>query len=505
MKIKRPIAPGFINKLDEYLLLNKPDTWSARAHLVVYYGLLFMIMLFLIGFVVPNEPRNRSNIETWVVLVSIISFISLIIWLIYLLRFNVFKRFGLVIAGDRIKTFFLYFLAVGIMVSWPFIPTITETIRANQAYGNDELVTDANNMNIKILQLERDSIPLRWRNDTFVVRSKVLAYERENNGLESAEQAAVEVNDNGTNAYERSKTLIDTAELKTKLLEADSVQQLNDSNYVFYNCPFYQFVQVYKAEEASLKKLLSSPRLYEQVLKNYQKPNTEKTLKELNLLLNKYRLPSDRSYYYNEYADNDPKKALQKYQLGLINSNLSNITTKKYRWEKTEWPDYFRIFFYTSFLISLLVFVFRHTTIRTYFLTLLSGLLLLICTTAVTALFNARVTAIEIIMLLYYLLFLVLALWGVKKKTRSAVSGIALNLLVASTAFIPLLATALYYSIQHEQYIGSGDYGESYQKRFALEKLHYLYAEIIGFIVFFFLVEYLFKQLYRTWYSRPEQ
>jgi hypothetical protein len=505
MKMKRPIAPGFINKLDEHLLLNKPDTWSARAHLVLYYGLLFAIALFVIGFIVPNEPRNRSNIETWVVLVSIISFISFIIWLIYLLRFNVFKRFGVVTPGDRIKTFFLYFLSVGVMVSWPFIPTITETIRANRAYGNDELVTDANNINIKILQLERDSIPLRWRNDTFVVTNRLPAYQMENERTASAAQAAIDAVDDGSNAYERSKTLIDTTELKVKLLGADSIQQLNDSTYVFYNCPLYQFIQLYNADNGGSRKLQTSVQLYERVLKNYVKPDIQKENKELRILLNKYIMPSDRESFYDKYAENDPKNALKKYQLGLVNNSMSNISIKKYRWEKAEWPDYFRIFFYTSFVISLLVFIFRHTTIRTYFLTLLVGLMLLILTTVITAFFDSRAIATEVILLLYYLFFFLLAIWGLRKKTRSAVSGIALNLLVASTAFIPLLATALYYSIVHEQYIPSDDYSEWYEKRFALEKLHYLYAEIIGFLVFFFLVEFFFKQLYRKWYSKPEQ
>jgi hypothetical protein len=505
MKIKRPIAPGFINKLDAHLLLNKPDTWSARAHLVVYYGILFAITLFVIGFIVPNEPRNRSNIETWVVLVSIISFISFIVWLIYLLRFNVFKRFGIVTSGDRIKTFFLYFLSVSVMVSWPFIPTITETIRANRAYGNDELVNDANNMNIKILQLERDSIPLVWRNDTFMVRNKLAEYEEENRQMESEAQAAAEVIDNGTNAYERAKILIDTTELKVKLLQADSVQQLSDSTYVFYTCPPYQFVHLYNAGEGTSKKLLSSVQLYERVLKNYRKPDMQKERKELTNLLNKYVLPSEREYFYAGYEENDPKKALKKYQLGLVRNNLSNIAGKKYRWERAERADYFRIFFYTSFVISLLVFIFRHTTLRTYFLTLLVGLLLFIVTTVVTAFFDTRAIAIEVVLLLYYLLFFLLAIWGLNRKTRSVVSGIALNLLVASTAFIPLLATALYYSILHEQYIRSDIYDELYEKRFALEKLHYLYAEITGFIVFFFLLAFFFKQLYRKWYSKPEQ
>src|ERR1700712_252087 len=150
MKNKRPLAPGFINRLDEYLLKNKPDTWSARTHLVVYYGLLFIVVLTILCFIVPDDPRKSSNVYVWGFLTGVLSFIGFIVWLIYLLRFNVFKRFGIVSAGDKLKTFILYFVSVGIMVGAVYVPTFVEKVRATAAYPDKEIVQDINNMNLAI-------------------------------------------------------------------------------------------------------------------------------------------------------------------------------------------------------------------------------------------------------------------------------------------------------------------------------------------------------------------
>src|SRR5215471_13709932 len=110
MKFNRPLTPRFLKRWDENLLLNRPDTWSSRVHLVVYYCLLFMLVLTGICFIIANDPRDDSNVYIWVVFVSLICFVGFIVWLIYLLRFNVFKRFGNLAPSNGLKTFILYFI-----------------------------------------------------------------------------------------------------------------------------------------------------------------------------------------------------------------------------------------------------------------------------------------------------------------------------------------------------------------------------------------------------------
>src|SRR5579885_117219 len=95
MNINRPLMPGFLKKAEQKLLLNKPGIWSTRAHLVAYYGLLFILALAAICFLDPSDIRSRSSTGYWIGFIGIISIIGIVVWLIYLLRFNLFKKYGL--------------------------------------------------------------------------------------------------------------------------------------------------------------------------------------------------------------------------------------------------------------------------------------------------------------------------------------------------------------------------------------------------------------------------
>src|SRR4029079_19788652 len=220
MKLNRPLCPGFLKEWDRALLLNKPDTWSTRIHLVVYYCLLLMIALTFICFVVPNDPRQYSSVYLWVIFVSLISFVGFIVWLIFLLRFNVFKRFCNQGNLNAIKTFVFYFLCTGTMVLCPFIPPIVESMRANMKYSGGDIERDINAMNSKILLLEHDSIPLRWSKDTILVVTDLRRF-------------GIVVDDNNYpvdatgDRIRNSLKVLDTTEFNRKVNSIDSVQKLN--------------------------------------------------------------------------------------------------------------------------------------------------------------------------------------------------------------------------------------------------------------------------------------
>src|SRR5215218_2445875 len=116
MRIKRPLVPNFINKLDDYLLKHKPEIWSARTHLVLYYGILLIAALTIIAFIVPDDPRSSSPVSYWIGFVSLISIVGLVVWIIYLLRFNVFKRYGNIKPIGRLATFLLYFVSTATII-----------------------------------------------------------------------------------------------------------------------------------------------------------------------------------------------------------------------------------------------------------------------------------------------------------------------------------------------------------------------------------------------------
>ena len=107
--------------------------------------------------------------------------------------------------------------------------------------------------------------------------------------------------------------------------------------------------------------------------------------------------------------------------------------------------------------------------------------------------------AIFPIMLMYWILFGVLAVAGSNATVRRAMGGIGLNTFLWGVPFIPLLIVGWYYVSLHSRPYPSYD-----ESLFRNEAIHFLIAEITGSLLLFVLIEPLFKKLYRKWYSLPE-
>ena len=151
-------------------------------------------------------------------------------------------------------------------------------------------------------------------------------------------------------------------------------------------------------------------------------------------------------------------------------------------------------------MLSTLVFIYRHTTVRSFFLSMLTAVLLTIFTTIILAsTWSDGVNSFPL-MLSYYMLFAVLAFVGSKNKSRKAAGGIALNLFVFFTPYILLLAVSWYYLVLHNQPDDTIP-----ENAFDNEGLHFVLAEIGGLLLFIILAEPVFKKLYRKWYSQPEE
>ena len=156
---KRPLAPRFINQLDDYLLINRPDTWSSRVHLVVYYTLIYSIALGLICAIMPNDPLRDSNIEFWIMAQSVMVVVAVVLWIVYLVRFNTFKSYGTVYPGDRVKTYAFYFISLLLMAGTVWIPPVAETYRTRIQYAPSEVVEDMNTMNVLLSRMMKSESP----------------------------------------------------------------------------------------------------------------------------------------------------------------------------------------------------------------------------------------------------------------------------------------------------------------------------------------------------------
>lgn len=500
----RPLVPSFLQKLDDMLLRNYPAIWQTRAHLVLYYSLLVAAAIFGLSFISYGNAKDDSSVTGMVTFTILISLLGLVIWVIYLLRFNVFKRFGQWRSTDSLLAYFFFTLCVAAIISICFIPSAVQTMRANQQYGNEEVVQDINEINRTACLLEYDILDLDWRPDTCRLISKW-------------EENAVRVTVVDTTAEEIIKkennyTRIDTNDYRRRMSETDSVVKLTDSLFIFYSVPDYLFVNSYNADEYTREKILSSAQIYRTYLKTRPNPDRAVLLARLQALASKWAAPGhsyNDNYTITSMEENYTVRIRKKYQLGAADYGIENVVDKKYEW-KNNGGAYYRLIWYFTLTITLLLFIYRHSTTRTFFLSILTAVLLSILTGLMMlgGGGGSNGESFYIFLVFYYLLFGVISLVIFTSRSRSVTQGIALNLFTFLTPFMPLVIASLYviskrYAYLHNRTIeGAVYYGMP--DDFDSGPV-YLLAELAGPVLFLILLQFLIRKLYRKWQAAPEQ
>lgn len=488
---RRPLAPEFINRIDRNLLLNKPSVWSARTHLVLYYGFLFFILLTALAFLVPDDPRRESPAGSWIGFVSVISFIGLVIYTIYLLRFNVFKRFGVDGPWHRLLAFALYFISIGSFVFFPYVEPYVETIRASNQYTDAELTDDINTINLSIAALEYDSVDHTWRRDT----AKVVPNYTETESNDDELTVTTEVITVDTVGRAHTFRMIQIKDLRLELEQTDSVIQLSDSLYLFFHCPSYIYLSPYfgsSVEEQENR--LTSIDIYERVTKNYRKPDVPSVQKTLSALKEKYVFKDFE--YYSSAHDYDAR-VRARYFVNETSRSMENINERMHRFDAENLPTLFRIHFYITLALTLLLFIFRHSTPKAFFLGILTALVLFILTALLLA-FSYNSEDIWLVwVILYFLLFFIISIFTFQSQVRNLVSGIAINLFVFLLPFIPLSIVGAYYEWRENQ--------PYFRVDEEVRNFHLCLAELAGITLFLVLLVTYIHRLYRRWYASAEE
>ncbi|MFM2284854.1 MAG: hypothetical protein RLZZ543_351 [Bacteroidota bacterium] len=511
-KSKRPFSPGFINRFDDKLLKNSPETWSARTHWVLYYALLFFSLVAFFSFIVPDDPRSNSDIASWVVFVILIAIVGLVVWIIYLLRFNVFKRFGYTTPLARLKTWCLYFISVGTIVFITYVPAIVVNLRADLKFSDDEIANDYNAVNTLFCQLAYDSLPHQWTEDTLRV---VVPHFNSATEVSSEEAAIIASTEVVMPAYDsivvegQTYTIrtIDTSEFASKKTYADSIRYLGDSVWVFAECPGYLAITVpNNLEENTSVHLVTDMELYRNVIKNYAPiEDKSKLINEMQRLRAKYKNDS----YYNSYdyaytmEQTRYKSVYEIYHTSEISSSMDNICDRKHIFNDSDLEWQFRVWFYITFFITLLVFNFRHSTPRAFFLSLLTSILLSILTGLILAFSGGSENSIFSSYFFYFMLFGLMAIGVIQSQTRSVINGIAINIFSWLIYFLPLVITTMYYNGLRNDYNEMNIPYQSFDSD-AMERAIF-YSEIIGLILFLIAIPTLLHRLYRKWYALPEE
>lgn len=496
MKVFKYIVPNILIKLDDWLLKNKPDLWSTRLHWVLWYSLIFNLLITFLACLTPIDFLRTSSADYWSVFVSIISFIAFIIWLIYLLQFNVFKHFGIFSALSNLKLFIAYFICISCFVIYPFIYSIVEVVKTNKAYNSTELINDINKVNYNIAWLEHDSLPKNWQKDTVFVIAKLY----HDNTIQ---------NDSIQKIIQQSKyNVIDSSTFNFRKQNTDSIISLGNHVYVIIDCPQYLTLNLFYTNKEENLQLLTNQSIYNLIFKNYKAPPKDSLHNELKNIFKKYNANFSINYELDTYR-NDVNLAdslltaheiFTKYNLSGVERGLENIFRKKNRWNDESRTDAYRVVIYISLILALFVFIFRNTTIKTFFLTLLVSLLLTIISGLLIAMFNLKFYAVYIFCIFYTLLFMLMALTVFFQKSRAIITGIAINIFTSIFAFFPIVIVWFYYDWHRHNYIILNNNNINYQT----VNLHFFYAEIVMLCLLLFLIPTLIFRMYKKWYALPD-
>jgi MFS family permease len=538
-----------LKKFTNRLLKNNPDEWSTRWPWVLAIGLGVHILLGLLVLATQWDVRYETKYELWIGLIFIIIILGLVGFLLFLLRFNVFKRFGKLSSWHYVGTFLAYFITTAMIVSWAYNPFAVTSITARMKYDDAQVAKDINRMNVLMNTIEYDSIPQLW------TRQKVVLVERGRNQTYFADDHYVNENynynynqanssvpkgsPNAKIAVEGYQGYIEMGELfyedtrvarKDSLkfytdLATDSTVAINDTSYYRFYGPDYTHAGGYHQFFAHNDIELDDVELFHQVIK--KRPtveNLESLETELASLIEKYsaKNPYHRYKQYvkgTEVSVAAPRRQIcpqgyrpylkYKYKLDDLNEGIKNISERYYMWNWDKIGFFTYPMYYMSFALSLLLFLFRHNRKRSFFYSILAGVLLFIFSVTVLALTGGNSESILVLCIVYMIVFAVLASRIFTAERNSLLQNIGKNLFIYFVPLLPLIITALYYEIKKNLFrgnriSGSTSYNEQYQEAFQYESLAILGSQILGFVLFIILLHFVFSKLLRKSYALPD-
>jgi len=287
---------------------------------------------------------------------------------------------------------------------------------------------------------------------------------------------------------------------------------LNDSMFIDYEYPDYVLFNLYERSYSDKIKtrLWDKIELFKRFLAHSVSFNRVKEKEQLLLLLKKYdpKYPGiDQEADLEYYLKNWQERIKDRLSLHEANYAVNQVMEKKWQVDRSFWEFSIRLVGYFTLFLSLLVFYYRHNTRPAFFLSLLAGIILAIITGLAVASTRGEFETFITMMIIYFVIFSIIAFLGIHTHKRRTLSAISLNLAVTLLPFIPLMIVALYYDSLHKKYDRIYSYvqdSEIHYKMFGNERFHYMLAETGGFILLLILIPLVIGGLYRRWYALPE-
>lgn len=508
----RPFCPSFIKKIDRKLLLRYPETWSSRFHIVWWYAGMANLIIAAFYLLTNLDLLQQPSQVTWISMLSISSLIGGVVWMMYLLRFNVFKRFGMVSPGQSVLTFLLYFVNCAFIVLLPFIPTFVDQIHSAITYPKNVVVQDVNEINTYLTAIESDRIPTYWEEDT------VILFNTETFKDVDVADAFTILDDDVSTYFVGEAEIFSEAQNKRiyypkmnsqyaqKFIErGDSVIKISDKLYVFIQTPNLNFCT---SSYGAIDGQWPSSKIYKEARK-WSGKSKIKPKYRLNTLLNKYRT-QDKSLFAPEQYDKIDVYVEDiglKYDLVTVQSGLNNLMRRNGSLLYSQQIPLFNIFYSLTLTLALLVFIFRHTTKKAFFLSLLYAFILFAVTGILIQLLLIKLgidnSAYSVI---FFIILCVILLTQSKRLYRSTNYGTVLNMFVVMLMSYPTLLSRFLLDLNMVANMEEGNptiiqivpISASFSTNL-LTVVQYIQLPFFMICIYFFI-----HDLYKKWYALPE-
>lgn len=495
----KDLIPSFLKKIHARLLINKPNFWSTRFVLLVPAVLVSALVLALFFGVSHINLLHPSNKFTWTLVLALLAFVFIVIWLYFLLRFNVFKRFGKLNSLHYWTHFFIFLASFLCIVTLPIVPHFVESWQANRAFTSERIAKDMNQINSLIAELHKGEMPKEWNETHYFIVDK-----------QDVRSAYNTTTDDGVQIRKEYVTREYIDQAFQQALTDSLVQQSKDF-YIEYRSPDYSFIHETWPYSYSSVKSISDAELYLKFVRTELVMGEQRAAKEqkLKLLLNRYRYRE--GYRHRENYTDDWRQTIKvEYQLGQVEEGLDNMVSKKYTFHNDNWRWYMYAVLTISLVLALSLFLFRHNHNKVFFWSLLGAVILFFFSIILMVIFRGKLLMITGLLVLYYITFFLLALQINKAKKFNLFSAMALNYFTVFTAFMPFMLVLSYYQLKRERYYRLYSYGNSdldntiYDAWFSSEGFHTEASYWVGLVLVIILIQLLIGPLLKKSYAAPQ-
>lgn len=491
----RPLYPKFLSNIENSWLKKNPILWSSRILPVAYYGGFIFLLILAVNLLVNFDPFVKNDYFGSLSLIFIIGLICFVFWVVYLLRFNPFKRFNIYHPADFFKHWILYLIIITFFTSWILIPSTLSYLATVSRFTKEDLIKDSRVINLCMGNIIREEKP------NYLITTEKMIHISKSDSLV---------------IWNNSEAPSDTITYKEKVeqlkYQYDTLIQVNDTIFKGLIYPslvfvdefyYYLFDNSYAVSDVNFPASSRNKLIFNRLL-NYSEPKSE-SIKKMNEFMEKYHFVDPYSYYYEVpmYSDG-PNENYEVYQYYVSKYNTDKINTALNRIDRKlnyakELEYYLRGIFYVAFGLSLLLLIFRHTSPKSFFLTILVGFIIFILN--VVFFVVVRIEDSEVMLLLYLVYFIGFSIIGssiFNSKVKSLIKIIALNLSVMMYTFLPFILAFLEYELFHKvQY----NYTYTYTRPESL----LLKYEIGTSLLFILLLFFFYNKLYKKWYSLPDE